>query len=576
MFDLHLQIRGTETDQSYSFILPDQSQQFVLNVVQSINAFLSENDNDKHSNQNGYCDLYSSLSEFTTIFPLENVKWVPPSNIFHQFDELINSTPINLHDSQCKIDSGDDEVNLKDEDYVFEEPSDNGEFPTNPPKSRNFHKNKDKERIDSSTEGVDSKIDVKEEAIDPSENSETFENGGQDAKIPQTKLKLGNGFKEKGTLESHKPTHESENNHSCEICLKQFTYKHGLIRHRRIHTGEKSHMCTWCGQSFSQKANMQKHIRQQHTMDKSLQTNSQETKKIYCSRCKCDIILLGNDTLKKHTLKEHKPKVTCPYCAQTFLYVGYLKQHFEKCHREATCEFLCNFCGLISETIDLYLTHLETHMVPEEQQCHICKKVFTGRIKFDNHMKYMHRKKKEACPEVCPFCGKVFKVLQPHIKDVHINVEMIKCIACDFTGKKKSVYDHYKKVHKTVSTTCNSCGKLVKNLNRHVCPSSSPVEKIPCDQCSKTFSEKSGLKSHIKNIHTKSRDIECEQCNYKTYSKFNLKIHVTRVHEGKTLRSRCEHCNKEVIDIERHIRVYHQVLNGDVKTVQSEVNLVYT
>merc|ERR1719186_1099558 len=120
---------------------------------------------------------------------------------------------------------------------------------------------------------------------------------------------------------------------------------------------------------------------------------------------------------------------------------------------------------------------------------------------------------------------------------------------------------------------CPYCGKQIKQLKRHLevnCVSTLSTRKdrtISCDQCGNKFSSKQHLTRHVKFIHSKVRHIECKQCDYKTYTSFNLNIHITRVHEGKSLRSKCELCMKDVIDMKRHKRVYHAgsalKINGD-------------
>ena len=59
-----------------------------------------------------------------------------------------------------------------------------------------------------------------------------------------------------------------------------------------------------------------------------------------------------------------------------------------------------------------------------------------------------------------------------------------------------------------------------------------------CEFCGKSFSQTSGLRSHIKHQHTSEEmgggtpSYSCEQCGKTYVSKIYLKTHIESVHEG--------------------------------------------
>lgn len=256
--------------------------------------------------------------------------------------------------------------------------------------------------------------------------------------------------------------------------------------------------------------------------------------------------------------RAHKMKLSCPYCSRQVYSEKVLHQHIKKRHSEIKSEFLCSTCGNVSENIDSYIKHLQSHNVPVE--CHICQKPFQDMRRVKNHIKNFHDRADEP-KQVCPYCGNFYKYLQVHIRIHHSETPKIVCKLCDYTSNVQSQLDyHYKRVHVSGGVTCSICGKMVKDLKRHIvrgCITSVVDKKFDCTQCEKKFTHMHQLKRHVNNIHLNIRDKECPHCNYKTNTGFNLKIHITRVHEGKKLKSECHFCQKQVYSLEWHINRYH-------------------
>ena len=66
-----------------------------------------------------------------------------------------------------------------------------------------------------------------------------------------------------------------------------------------------------------------------------------------------------------------------------------------------------------------------------------------------------------------------------------------------------------------------SCG----NEDGHI-----KIERVPCNQCDKTFSSKQEMSKHVKKIHIGEKDKKCDMCSYASYSTYNLKSHVSKRH----------------------------------------------
>ena len=87
-----------------------------------------------------------------------------------------------------------------------------------------------------------------------------------------------------------------------------------------------------------------------------------------------------------------------------------------------------------------------------------------------------------------------------------------------------------------------------------------PGKPADCEQCGKTFADKSTLLRHVKNVHEKVRDNQCPMCPMKFFEKNKLKDHVEQVHE-KQQNFECNECHRKFSrrnNLNTHIRVVHQ------------------
>ena len=229
---------------------------------------------------------------------------------------------------------------------------------------------------------------------------------------------------------------------------------------------------------------------------------------------------------------------------------------------------LCTHCGVNFEDFKVFWVHQESHK--EKHICDICSNEFRSSIYLRNHKRTIHNitdeKYNNRYCQICPECGKSVDSLKQHMQLIHSN-DKLQCPHCEFqTPYKNNLKNHIENKHTGGNIkNCPFCGKLVKNVKRHLLSAkcdlpeeerNNPADMVECDRCSKQFKNLERLKKHIRDIHDKPA-IQCELCSFQTKYNCNMKMHVKRVHDNKPLRETCPVCSKECVSVDWHIKTYH-------------------
>ena len=144
----------------------------------------------------------------------------------------------------------------------------------------------------------------------------------------------------------------------------------------------------------------------------------------------------------------------------------------------------------------------------------------------ENRRKSCKRNAEEALK--CPFCDKAFIGLVKHIKTKHGDEP-------DFEEEMRNA--KWRERIMKVSTmgegeegeTCPECGKVAKNLKRHMELHQQNRMQIPCPICGKVVL-KTGMSSHMRTVHSGRRPYKCPHCDYSSAFRGNLNTHIKGMH----------------------------------------------
>jgi len=223
-------------------------------------------------------------------------------------------------------------------------------------------------------------------------------------------------------------------------------------------------------------------------------------------------------------------------------------------------------------------------------QCSHCDYKTNKKSNHDSHMKFVHFKEKDSCPEcgkqianlnqhlrvahkifksnsrekLCQVCNKKFHNIESHMMKAH-NIKPVTDHVCEICYKsftrKEHLAKHESVVHMGVRQTCPVCHKEFSNLEKHIKYKHDPnfmakedTRLYPCDCCVKTFNKKSALNSHKLTAHAEVYSAK-KYCNICDKEFVHLEQHIEIVHNN-TKNYRCQKCGKGFYD-NRELRRHH-------------------
>ncbi|XP_048113963.1 zinc finger protein 521 isoform X1 [Alosa alosa] len=356
----------------------------------------------------------------------------------------------------------------------------------------------------------------------------------------------------------------------CNFCPEVLGDLNALQEHIRCSHGfpspvakeSNAFFCPQCFMGFLTEATLDEHVRQTHCdtgslrFDSPLAVSSKDPiVEVYsCSYCTNSPIFNSVLKLNKHIKENHKNiplalnymnngkrslralSPSSPVSVDTALL-----KHATQSSRSAS-EFICNQCGAKYTSLDLFQTHLKTHLdsVVPMLTCPQCNKDFPNQESLLKHVTVHFTI--TSTYYICESCDKQFTTvddLQKHLLEMHTFV-FFRCTLC------QEVFDS------KVSTQLHLA---VKHSNEK--------KVYRCTSCNWDFRHETDLQLHVKHSHLENqgRAHRCIFCGESFSTEVELQCHIT-THSKKY---NCRFCSKAfhaIILLERHLREKHCVFEG--------------
>ncbi|KAG7304543.1 hypothetical protein JYU34_011492 [Plutella xylostella] len=436
----------------------------------------------------------------------------------------------------------------------------------------------------------------------------------------------------------------------CKQCDKTFTYRKSLANHEIKHTTgeleikteppdpappayrdtdsedddsqEEDLTCDICEKMFSYKRLLIHHKRTKHNMSSGYKRANINLKDCKVKCLICDLEMTVN-TYKEHN-KDHiakgvKPRnqYTCLECGDTFKNLQTLGTHIKLVHRlkkqmtsKVVVPDLADFCEVVvtkTEPLDEVQSHNGSSEVPSAKPrvdltgftCPICSKKMGTLVALKRHVNWHTNvgnnieKKVECfvCQETFRFKGHFKLHMREHYKDPHLDPKFLLCAICGRRSKHLRAAQMHMNFHKQTrfqsqDYQCAICKRIFQDrkvylshmaihykrgdsVSNTVVGDMIPKNKLPvnaegnttCPHCGKVCDSEVSLKHHISWHNSKSSLFgarhECSLCGLVFTNKRRMELHLRTHYEDDDGPYKCQVCGKGYNDEEyfrRHVK----------------------
>ncbi|XP_035270767.1 zinc finger protein 521-like isoform X3 [Anguilla anguilla] len=358
----------------------------------------------------------------------------------------------------------------------------------------------------------------------------------------------------------------------CNFCPEVLGDLNALQEHIRCSHGfpspvakeSNAFFCPQCFMGFLTEASLEEHVRQTHCDGGSTRFDSplagtpkEPIVEVYsCSYCTNSPIFNSILKLNKHIKENHKniplalnyinngkkPNRTLSPSSPMSVEHATIKIGPSGSSSRSASEFICNQCGAKYSNLDLFQTHLKTHLdsVLPKMTCPQCNKEFPNQESLLKHVTIHFMI--TSTYYICESCDKQFTSvddLQKHLLDMHTFV-FFRCTLC------QEVFD----------------SKV--SIQLHLAVKHSNEKKVyRCTSCNWDFRHESDLQLHVKHNHLENQGKvhKCIFCGESFGTEVELQCHIT-THSKKY---NCRFCSKAfhaIVLLEKHLREKHCVFEA--------------
>lgn len=285
------------------------------------------------------------------------------------------------------------------------------------------------------------------------------------------------------------------------------------------------HKCGKCMKIYSSVEILKKHLK---TCGRS------ESFKLSLLHLSCDSCSYKTDRksrLSNHILAKHLPRDPnlnkCKKCGRSYSWRSDLLKHLKICNKSKDIKkslqrYSCDLCAFKSDRKYRLADHIQVKHLPKilsSQKCQKCNKSCSRRSTLQNHLKICGKSKnlkhsmlRYSCDH-CAYKSDKKQRIADHIYAKHLKraSSLNKCSKCDKSFSERSNFLRHSKrcgkskdfMNSLLRYLCGHCefkGYTKQNLANHIQTKHLPrnLNLNNCNKCHKNFSDRSGLKRHLK------------------------------------------------------------------------------
>lgn len=306
-----------------------------------------------------------------------------------------------------------------------------------------------------------------------------------------------------------------------------------------------------------------------------------------CHKCEVETFSKMN-SLTAHCRSHHNclPQVLCPECGKTLHTTKAVNHHCELHYQNQAFKFKCERCGKFYKTEAHYNNHIKVCLDSDPSArkfyCEICMKSFKENRHLSVHMN-THLPDDEKYKNNCSICNKNYSSvfsLRQHIKVVHINQSLFKCPYCSKEFSRKANLDSHLNIHSIEKRyECEICSLKLKtkaNLRVHKkLHSTDPNDLVECKVCNKQFKTSNQLTNHM-ITHCEVKKFACRHCENVSYKRSKeLQSHMLAVHFNR--KYSCKWCTRSFVsnsNFRKHKKTVHpiELLEYEKNLKSDEIN----